>query len=784
MLITGAAAGALLVAADAFGSATPARAATTADYTKVRTQWLGTLIGSYNLADTVVQQYVTDAAAVAQSLWSSLNTTAGRTYLWSDLNSSTTSAVQRDTIGRLRSLALAWKSPGSSLSGNTQLRSDLISAFDWFLANKYDPSIHAYDNWWDWQIGIPLALNDFCVVMFDELTATQVSTAMAAIAYRAPDPTVTGGATSTGANRNWACAIAIVRGALSQDSATISNAKTAIEPIFTYSTQYDGFYTDGGFIQHTYFAYSGSYGVSLLEYLTFSMVATAGTPWAFTSARISEVYDWVQNNYRPWIYAGGFMDMTRGRALSRFYETDHRTGRLTISILLMLASVFPAAQALTVRAQCKGWIAADTFQPFFTYDSAPIEQVRLASIVKGRAVIADTNIPAAAESTTTVVATSMARAVHRRPGFAYGIAMDNTAIKPYEAGNNENLQGWYTGEGAVYLYLPNQPGHWPNEYWPTVNRYRIPGTTVDTKTLANGAGRGSSNTWSGGAVLDGNAAIGMGLKFAGQTLTGRKSWFCIEDLIVCLGAGISSTDGTRIETIVENRNIGPNGATVPLVDGASVLGTPSSTPTTFTPRWAWIPSQCGYVFPAGTSIKAVREDRSGRWTDMDHRGVYDDDTLYSRRFITLWFDHGISPSNATYSYIQLPGATQAQTSAMAVSTDVSVVTNTTDVQAVRRTSDGVTMVNFWSATAPKTAGIQVDNRASVVTTRIDGTLAIAVSDPTQALTGNVTVTIDGAATGTISVDPGVTVLATTPNVKISVPVAGAAGKTFVARFTV
>jgi hyaluronate lyase len=48
----------------------------------------------------------------------------------------------------------------------------------------------------------------------------------------------------------------------------------------------------------------------------------------------------------------------------------------------------------------------------------------------------------------------------------------------------------------------------------------------------------------------------------------------------------------------------------------------------------------------------------------------------------------------------------------------------------------------------------------------------------------VTVTVDGAATRTVSVDPGVTVLATTPNVKISVPFSGAAGKTFVARFSV
>ena len=784
VLIAGAGTFPVLIGAGALLPAGAAVAATAADYAKVRTQWFGTLIGTYNLSDPVVQAYVTDSATAANVLWSSLNTAPGRSYLWSDLDSSTVSAIQRNNVGRLRTLAIALKSPGSTLSENAQLKADLLSALDWFLANKYAPTVHSYDNWWDWQIGIPLALNDFCVAMFDDLSSAQLATAMAAIAHYAPDPTVTGGATSTGANRNWACSIAILRGALSQDSATIDNAKTAMATVFPYSTRSDGFYPDGGFIQHVFFAYTGGYGVSLLQYLTYSMVATQGTPWAFSPNQVSEVYDWTQRNYRPWIYAGAFMDMNRGRSLSRFYENDHRIGRLTIATLLQLASVFPPLQAHTIRAQCKGWIDADSYQPFFSFDSIPIEQVRISSIVEGRAVLADHRIPAQAESAQTVVSTSMARAVHRRPRFAYAVAMDSTLIKPYEAGNSENLEGWYTGEGAVYLYLPNQLGHWPNEYWPTANKYRIPGTTVDTKTLSLGTGRGSANTWTGGALLDGNAALGMGLKFAVQTLTGRKSWFCIEDLIVCLGAGISSTDGHTIETVIEQRNVGPNGQTTPIIDGATVLSAPSSTPTAFAPRWAWIPNAGGYVFPAGSAIKAVREDRTGKWTDMDHRGVYDDTTLYTRRFITMWFDHGVSPSNASYAYVQLPGATQAQTSAMAVSTDVTVVANTSQVQAVKRARGGVTMANFWAAGAPTTSGITVDKTASVVVSRDHRQLSIAVSDPTQLETGTVTVTVEGAARRTLSVDSGVTVLATTPDIKISVPVQGAAGKSFVARFRV
>jgi hyaluronate lyase len=255
-------------------------------------------------------------------------------------------------------------------------------------------------------------------------------------------------------------------------------------------------------------------------------------------------------------------------------------------------------------------------------------------------------------------------------------------------------------------------------------------------------------------------------------------------VIVCLGGGISSSDGYSVETIIENRNIGPNGQTVPVVDGGQVLTTPSSTPTSFTPAWAWIPNIGGYVFPSGGTVKGVREDRSGKWTDMDHRGVYDDDTTYTRRFVTFWFDHGVNPAGASYAYIQLPAATQAQTAGMAASTDIAVVANTFDLQAVTRASTGTTMANIWPAEGGSVAGITTDKRASVVTGRSSGRLSVAISDPTQKVTGPVTVTLDAAATGTLQADPGVTVLALAPKVTLSVDVSGAAGKSFVARFAV
>ncbi|MFQ8805082.1 MAG: polysaccharide lyase family 8 super-sandwich domain-containing protein [Alistipes indistinctus] len=53
----------------------------------------------------------------------------------------------------------------------------------------------------------------------------------------------------------------------------------------------------------------------------------------------------------------------------------------------------------------------------------------------------------------------MDRAVHKRPGFALGIAMSSNRIENYETINGENLCAWYTGDGMTYLSMTTT---WPN----------------------------------------------------------------------------------------------------------------------------------------------------------------------------------------------------------------------------------------------------------------------------------------------------------------------------------
>src|SRR5258708_39909141 len=99
----------------------------------------------------------------------------------------------------------------------------------------------------------------------------------------------------------------------------------------------------------------------------------------------------------------------------------------------------------------------------------------------------------------------------------------------------------------TYLYNADL-GHYDNNYWPTVNPYRLPGTTVTTQTLVNSANQGgSTQSWVGSAnVLGLYGVAGMQLAQQASTLTANKSWFMFDDEIVALGSDIKSTDGYTV----------------------------------------------------------------------------------------------------------------------------------------------------------------------------------------------------------------------------------------------
>ena len=107
--------------------------------------------------------------------------------------------------------------------------------------------------------------------------------------------------------------------------------------------------------------------------------------------------------------------------------------------------------------------------------------------------------------------------------------MYSNRIANFEYGNTENSHAWHTADGMVYLYN-NDLNQFGEGYWTTVDPYRLPGTTVDTVSLPDGAKSSSKSpqAWVGGATDGITASVGMALNKAneGQNLKAMKSWFC------------------------------------------------------------------------------------------------------------------------------------------------------------------------------------------------------------------------------------------------------------------
>jgi hyaluronate lyase len=754
----------------------------------LRLKWYDMLTGgtSYDPNESDFAAAIASVTEKAQTNWSTMNgDPANRTYLWSDLAALSTNPTHiRLSYERLNKMALAYRTHGSSLNSNEGLKISILDGLKYLNDHYYNTTVTRYGNWWEWEIGTPLALNDTTVLMYDDLIqdpSAPIADYMNTIKYFIAGPR------DVGANRVWTAAVTIVRGVISKDGTAIQNGVNGLSPVFKYVTSGDGFYTDGSFIQHEKFAYTGSYGLSLIDNLSRVLYLVKGSAWDVTDPSVANAYKWVHDSFVPVVYKGALMDMVRGRDISVYSREDHEQGTQLIRAILKMAQSAPSADAGIFKRVAKYWLQNDTYTN--VYQDQTIDFLRLA-----KQIVSDSSVVPAAEPSVSKIFPAMDRAVHYRPGFGFGLSMFSSRIANYEAINGQNIKGWYTGAGMTYLYNGDL-GQFSGNYWPTVNSYRLPGTTVvANKTMA--ANSKSTQAWVGGTTLANTYSVaGMSYEHVDADttadLTAKKSWFLFDDEIVALGAGITSSyPSNAIETVVENRKLNESGSNVLTVNGTvkpSSIGWAESMSGV---RWAHLDGEStgsgiGYYFPGGATIKGLREQRSGKWSDIaKYSGVLEPgDPTYTNRFLSLYMDHGVAPANGSYAYALLPNQTPSEVSSYASNPDFIVLANTDSVQAVKEKSLGMIGANFWTNTTQTVDMITSSGRASVLVKENGGSeLELSVSDPSMPASGTVTITLDRSASEVLSKDPRITVNRLSPSLQLTVNTGGSKGQALQAKF--
>ncbi|MFF5933356.1 polysaccharide lyase 8 family protein [Streptomyces sp. NPDC012508] len=752
------------------------------EYDSLRLRWRGLLLGTgIDPSDPLYTSRLTELGVQAAG-WRA-STAPSPASLWPDLLYTSAESLS-GTYNRLRTMALAWAQPGTGLTGDSALADDIVAGLEHVHDHVYNASFTLPSSswWWHAEIGAPQSMLDTCVLMYDRLSASQTSDYCAAVDHFIPDSEFANySGHSTGANRVDFCRNVALRGVLGKNAGRIVKARDGLFPVFPYVTSGDGFYADGSFIQHTRIPYTGSYGAVLISGLAWIFALLKDSAWDVTVPDKQLMLDAVEDSFAPFIYNGVFMDNVMGRAISRglpaagttgFPSSDHSRGHGIMAAILMLGAGASAAEQARWKGLVKGWLQRDYF---LTLESNP--SLDAASLSRLKAVREDTSVTAVPEPTGHRVFASMDRATHRRATWAATLSLCSARTAFYEFGNQENKRGWHTNSGLLHWWKSTTLGQFSDAFWPTVDPYRLPGTTVSRKALADGAGGDfggprPTSSWAGG-TSDGTFAVaGMDVRGLQSTLSGRKSWFFLDDAIVCLGAGIACTDGTSVESIVENRNLGATGTHALTVDGTAQPATTGWSATLNGARWATLGGMGGYVFSGGAAVKALRQERIGRWSDINGGGST---TAITRRYLTLWFDHGTDPSGAHYSYILMPGADTAATAARAADSGwLTILANSGNHQAVKVPSLGYAAVNFYgTGTVDK---LTADGPASVLTRETGTTGTLCVANPTQGST-SLDITWNRPVSTVLSKDATVTVLATGSTLRLRIDTSARNGAT-------
>ncbi|MBD2844880.1 polysaccharide lyase 8 family protein [Paenibacillus sp. IB182496] len=706
---------------------------------------------------------------------------SGEEALWPDVPKLGHAGDLRENYLRLLDMATALATPGSALYEDAAMARSIVQGLAWMYERRYNEHVRVYGNWWHWEIGAPLQLLNTLCVMRGQLDAAALAAYVRVLDRFVPNPEMMRHSVlaepypSTGANRVWKSRAFLLLSLLKQDADGIRAASAALAPVFELADAGDGFYADGSFIQHKKFAYTGGYGKSLLKELAELAYMLHGSPWALPSDQVSVMVGWVRHSFEPFLYRGQMMDLVRGREISRRYPDSHSAGHAMIGAALQLAEVASPGEAGWLKGKAKQWMQQNTYRSY-------MEEASLPMAVLARPVLQDDTVQGGEEAAICRVFPRMDRAMARGTGYAVGISMFSERTGSYESINGENRQGWYTAHGMISLYNADL-AHYSDGFWPTVDPYRLPGTTVSSvpREIGFGLGRREAGAFVGGVECGGKyGLVGMELVEPGE-FRARKSWLLCGDVVMALGTVLEGAQVPEVETIVENRMLSRDGSNTLLIeaDGACRAFTEAGVAKTVSPRWMHLSgtvpgAEIGYVFPRPKPLRLLREARRMSSHEMEER---EGAAQLTRDYMTAWFEHDARAGSDHYAYVLLPGRSPEEVAAYAADPGMAIVTCTSDRHAIEDRESGLFAVHFWEDGMKSAGPVSCNKRASIVVQERADQVEMWIADPAQADEGSMAITLHLAVEGVECCDDRIAVQRLHPSVAMSVNRGGAKGST-------
>ena len=655
-------------------------------------------------------------------------------------------------------------------------REELKSCIETLLRYLYDNSFGLNapvdSNWYYNRISYPMFVGVSLCMMYDELPKEDIELYAKTMLVRAGDNLVsvycvpfdyyTNGsktdatnAYSNYTNLLWQTYTNLVLCAVLEDSPranhTIKYANQAFEQVkngadVPVGLLKDGVYEDGSFIFHAWYAYNLGYGNSYACTLADLILLTEGTPVDVQKTyKFENVYSWVEKSWLPFIHANRLVHIVQGRE-----NPNMSAYSLLIAIMIMATSSGDEEVKADIAAMLKPLVTPymDTFKNLakngrlsnFSGITYPMAQELIDDFLDDIEALPEKEIEPVSD-----VYYNMDKVVHTGKDYKFMLSMASERIDRYEAINGDGYTDWHISDGMTYL-LQDDNTQYVGQWWDYVDRYMLPGTTAD-KNYRNPkySSYGTvmpDNKWAG-AATDGKVTV------ASQQLTGNasdrtkrleawKSYFMLEDKIICLGTGINGGDG-EVSTIVENvllqEKPGSDNAVGDysigyedtIVDG-QLLDVDFDTKKSFeNPNWAWIEGNRGFIFLGDNNVVSERVAENKLFAG---RSEANKNQAKNKPFMTLYIDHGKDVQSGKYAYAIIPNATKEETQSAAINPGFEIISQTDSLHAVRDTETGTVLASVMKPS--EVAGFKfMTPCCAVIKPDSDGNYEVFVSDPNQ-----------------------------------------------------
>jgi chondroitin AC lyase len=525
---------------------------------------------------------------------------------------------------RILDMTKAYQAKKSSFYHSKVLATSIHNAMNYWFDNKL-----VCKNWWYNDIGIPKTLGAAFILFEDQLSPTEKQRAIAVMSKAKIK--------MSGQNKVWLAGNVLVRGLLQNDFDLIKQARDSIFAQIVVSNG-EGIQPDNSFHQHGWQQQFGNYGAAFISDMSFWSKVFNGTSLSAEQNKLNILFDLINEGYHRILWKG-YMDVNGlGR---QFYKQSqpHKA----------FSTGFSANGLRSVDAVNK-----DKYKAFL-----------------------DDNFYSKDRSTKLIVLHHFWKSdqtVYRRPKWMTSVKMSSLRVIGSEAGNGDNMKGYYLADGATYTYIN---GDEYNNIFPVWDWSKLPGVTAyETNAALKVLGFNGymNNHRFVGNVSDGKTGL-TSMQLNRDKLSAAKSWIFTDDFVLCMGSGIATDSVCTVTTSIEQRLKKSD-----LLQFANLKWSKTEKRDLKNPKDVrFFHDNTGYIILQAEKLSVRDESRTGSWHDVMQS--YPKDWTETNSVISLWVEHGVKPQDASYQYVILPASTLKKTASFDVKS-IQVIMNTIEAQVV------------------------------------------------------------------------------------------------------